>query len=48
MRKMNSVSTHLLKSTTPFRDSRVKLFVYSDDLERWHTIRDELGLTLRL
>ena len=40
------VSTHLRKSTSTFRDSRVKLFVHVDDIARWQKIRDECGLTL--
>jgi hypothetical protein len=42
------VSTHLRKSTGPFRDSRIKLFVHVDDIARWQKIRDECGLSLRL
>ena len=40
------VSTHVGKSTGPFRDSRVKLFVHVDDIARWEKIRDECGLSL--
>ena len=40
------VSTHLHKSTGPFRDSRVKLFIHVDDVARWQKIRDECGLSL--
>jgi hypothetical protein len=39
------VSTHLRKSTGPFRDSRVKLYVHVDDTARWRKIRDECGLS---
>ena len=42
-----NVSTHLRRSVSTYRDSRITLFVHADNVVKWRKIRDENDMPVR-